>query len=134
MKKYLHILILFLFHEICTASETVAQNSTEISQALNSSMYTPNYLSMFLGLLIVICLIYLTGFLYQKMIKIKLQDTNGTNRLEIVSSISLGQGKNLHIIKVNNELILIGATQNNISYIKTLENSESQEISNGKNS
>ena len=85
----------------------------------NNNLYEPNYFSMLLGLFTVIALIYLSAIVYQKLCKVKLKDDNSQiNKIEIISTTSLGQGKNLHIIKVNDTYSLIGATQNQITHIK----------------
>ena len=95
----------------------------------NGGGYEPNYFSMIFGLFVVVCLIYLTGYIYQRLIKINLKsENNELNNINIVSTTSLGQGRNLHIIKINGEYSLIGATQNNITHIKELKNNESVEV------
>ncbi len=134
MNKYFLILAL-LFNDFCMASSELYDKNEEVRQILNSNAYTPNYLSMFLGLAFVICLIYLTGFLYQKLIKVKLGDNDADtkDKIQIISACPLGQGKNLYIIKVNNESVLIGATQNNISFLKNIDSADSQEVNNVKN-
>ena len=116
------ILLYFLISNIPVyATEALYDKNEEIQNALNSNMYTPNYLTMLLGLGIVIGLIYITAVLYQKLVKIKISDDSGQeDKINIISSASLGQGKNLHVIKVNNVKMIIGATQNNISYLKTI--------------
>ena len=85
-------------------------------------MYEPNYFSLFLGLFFVIGLVYLTGIVYQKLTKVKLsQQENELNKIQIVSTTSLGQNKALHVIKINDEYSLIGATQNNITFLKDIK-------------
>ncbi len=131
MKKYLFILI--LLNNFCYASSELYDKNKEVQEILNNNVYTPNYFSMFLGLILVICLIYVTGFLYQKLIKVKLGDnTDEKDKIQIISSCPLGQGKNLYIVKVNDESVLIGATQNNINFLKNIENKDIQEVENVK--
>ena len=90
---------------------------------LNQNTYNPNFVTMFFSLLVVIGLIYFTGIIYKKLIKIKLDDTSQDDcDIQILKTISLGQGKNLHVIQIKQSRFLIGATQYNISYIKELEN------------
>ena len=77
---------------------------------------------MLFGLLMVICLVYLTAYVYQKLIGVKLPNVkDNPNKINILSSISLGQNKNLHVVEVNDKKILIGSTQNNITYLKELD-------------
>ena len=117
MKK---ILPLFLILNSVAFADT---NQEEIKEVLAQNHYEPNYFSMILGLFVVVSLIYLTGFLYQKLLKIKLQDANSDSlKPQIVSSVQLGQNKNLYVIKIKDEYSLIGASANNISLIKELKN------------
>ena len=103
------------------ASELYAENE-EIKQALNNNMYEPNYFSLFFGLFVVISLVYITSYVYQKLIKVKInQDDTDIYKIDILSTTSLGQNKSLHIIKANGKCMLIGATQNNITFIKDIE-------------
>ncbi len=121
MKKKVFFLFNILLYVSCLAAELNMEDE-EIKSALSHNNYEPNYFSLFLGLFLVIALIYLTGYIYQKLIKVKInQEDDETNKPQILSTVSLGQGKNLHIVKINNEYILIGATQNNISYLKDLD-------------
>ncbi|MBQ2984010.1 MAG: flagellar biosynthetic protein FliO [Candidatus Gastranaerophilales bacterium] len=119
--------ILFCLSIISTAAlanSELYQGSEEIKEVLkqNNSMYEPNYFSLFLGLFFVIGLVYLTGIVYQKLTKVKLsQQENELNKIQIVSTTSLGQNKALHVIKINDEYSLIGATQNNISFLKDIK-------------
>ena len=103
------------------ASELYAENE-EIKQALNNNMYEPNYFSLFFGLFVVISLVYITSYVYQKLIKVKInQDDTEIYKIDILSTTSLGQNKSLHIIKANGKCMLIGAAQNNITFIKDIE-------------
>ena len=43
------------------------------------------------------------------------------NKADIISTTSLGQNKNLHVIKINGEYSLIASTQHNITYIKDIK-------------
>lgn len=96
--------------------------SEEIKDVLSKNSYEPNYFSMILGLFLVVGMIYLTGFLYQKMIKINLSSSDiQVEKPEILSTTSLGQGRNLHVIKIGSEACLIGATQNSITFIKKVK-------------
>lgn len=101
------------------------QDNNELAE-IGSNMYEPNWFSMILGLCFVICLIYLTSFLYQKLIKLKLDKEVSKNEIEIVTSKPLGQNKNLYIVNVNGEYLLLGATQNNITYIKEVKPMEAE--------
>lgn len=120
MLKY--FLVINLLTIQCLASE-IFSNSENIENTLKSSSYEPNYFSLFLGLFLVIALVYLTGFIYQKLIKLNIKQSADTalNKINIISTTTLGQGKALHVIKVNNEYSLIGVCQNNISHLKDIK-------------
>ena len=66
-------------------------------------------------------MIYLTGFLYQKLTKVKFSKVDLNNKAQIISTTTIGQGRSLHVIKVGNEYCLIGSTQNNITYLKDVK-------------
>lgn len=106
--------IYFLFFAPAYADE-------ELSQVLGKDVYEPSYFGMFFGLILVIALIYLTAILYKKLTKVKIDENQDDKYdMKIVSSVSLGQNRNLHIIKIGNSHCLIGSAQNNIALIKDL--------------
>ena len=112
--------------------------SEEIKEVLSRNTYEPNYFSMILGLFVVVAMIYVTGYLYQKLTKINMKPKDAfLNKAQIISTTSLGQGRNLHVIKIGDEACLVGATQNNITYIKDVklvDVDNKEESGNGKNS
>ena len=121
MFKFVIIALNLLMTASFAASELYAENE-EIKQALNNNMYEPNYFSLFFGLFVVISLVYITSYVYQKLIKVKInQDDTDIYKIDILSTTSLGQNKSIHIIKANGKCMLIGATQNNITFIKDIE-------------
>lgn len=128
---------LFLFLNLITLSayaQSELFSESEELKTLNQNIYEPNYFSLLFGLAFVIALIYITGIVYQKLIKVKLStNEDEANRINIVSTTSLGQGKNLHIIKVNNSYSLIGATANNISHLKDFSKEEIENFSKENN-
>ena len=111
-------------------------SSEEIKEVLSRNTYEPNYFSMILGLFVVVAMIYVTGYLYQKLVKINLKPNDAyLNKAQIISTTSLGQGRNLHVIKIGDEACLIGSTQNNITYIKDVkivDVDKKEELTNGK--
>ena len=126
MKKVLT----FLFLNSCVFAQATPD---EIKDVLSKNVYEPNYFSMILGLFVVIALIYITGFLYQKLTKVNMKPNNAfLNKAQIISTTSLGQGRNVHVIKIGQSACLIGATQNNITFIKDIELEEAIEDKTGK--
>lgn len=124
----------FLLNGIVFAQAT----SEEIKEVLSKNTYEPNYFSMILGLFVVVAMIYVTGFLYQKLTKINMKPKDAfLNKAQIISTTSLGQGRNLHVIKIGDEACLIGSTQNNITYIKDIklmDVDKKEDLTNGKSS
>ncbi len=93
----------------------------DLYSSLNHSSYEPGYFGMFFGLIFVIALIYLTGFAYQKLTKIKFDNTTTDKyAIKVISSASLGQNKNLYVVKIENNVSLIGVTNSEIVQIKDL--------------
>ncbi len=123
-KKYFFVFYLFLlnFAKIGCFAQNI-DKSENLENVLKTTNYEPNYFSLFFGLFLVVGLVYLTGFLYQKLTKIKLEkrEENVLNKIDIISTAHLGQNKALHVIKINNEYSLIGVCQNNIAYLKDLK-------------
>ena len=128
----LFLITLNLLTYTCFAASELYNENEEIKQALNNNMYEPNYFSLFLGLFVVIGLVYITSYIYQKLVKIKITPEEiDMYNIEILSTKSLGQNKSLHIIKANGKCCLIGATQNNITFIKDID--ENTEFANEQN-
>ena len=134
MKK-IFLTFLLLTLKVC-ASEEILEKSQEIADVLSKNAYEPNYFSMILGLFLVVGLIYLTGFLYQKLTKANSINENlCLNKAQVISTTSIGQGRNLHIVKIGDSACLIGSTQNNITYLKDVElldNNKNKDKNNGK--
>ena len=110
-----------LFQSAVFANEALYNNNEAIKDALSANMYEPSYPKLIFGLIAVVALIYLTGIVYKKLTKINLDKKNVEMIPEIISSTSLGQNKNLYVVKLNSKYMLLGVTQNNISLIKDIE-------------
>lgn len=103
------------------ANDEVLTKSQEVNNALAQNTYEPNYFSMILGLFVVVVLIYATGYLYQKLLKVKLTSSEDiVIKPQVLSTTSIGQGRNLHVVKIGNSACLIGSTQNNITFLKDI--------------
>jgi len=130
MKKIKSFILYTVFTLLPAFAESELYNSNEeIKEILNKGAYEPSYPMMFIGLFLVIALVYFTGIVYQKLIKVKIADDeeNTKNKIEILSTVHLGQNKNLHVIKINGEYSLIGSAQNNITLLKELKQEEEYE-------
>lgn len=86
----------------------------------------PGYFSVLLSLIFVICLIYATGIIYNKLSNLglkTLKKQNGDfvkNKITILSTTPLGSNKTLHVIELDGRKMLIGASANSIHLIKDL--------------
>jgi len=128
MKKYIILAItLILTAQTCfCANEAVNE---DLQQALKTTSHSePGVFSILVALFFVICLIYATGVIYSKLnimgaktVKEQLKRHDLSN-VVVLSTTQLGQGKNLHIIEIDDTRMLIGATPNSINLIKELEN------------
>jgi flagellar biogenesis protein FliO len=78
------------------------------------------------SLIFVICLIYITGIIYTRLnvigtktVKNQLKNCQADNII-VLSTLQLGQGKNLHVVETNGQKLLVGACANSINVIKDL--------------
>lgn len=107
----------------CAAQEV----SPELKESLKTTAHEPNFFSIVFALLFVVALIYITGLIYSKLNVVGANavreqiKSHDLSRAVILSTTQLGQGKNLHVIELNNKKYLIGAAQNSISMLKELE-------------
>lgn len=126
MKKIL--LIIFCLQNVVFAASDIYKQNEQIEN-LTKDMYEPNILWMLFNLAVVIGLIYLTSYIYQKLVKIKLNNDvdEEINKMQIVNSLSLGQQKSLHIVKFNDEYSMISVCQNNINFLKNVNYIETDE-------
>lgn len=105
----------------------------ELSQSLKTPTGEPGIMSIVFALVFVICLIYVTGIIYQKLNIVGAQKVQeqykkfDLGNVIVLSTTQLGQGKNLHVIEINDERLLIGATPNSINLIKKLGKKKEEE-------
>ena len=88
--------------------------------------HEPSIVSVFLSLIFVILLIYLTGIIYAKLNKVgfktlKRQQGDFTrSQVNVVSTTQLGNNKTLHVVELDGKRMLIGASSSTIQLIKDL--------------
>jgi len=124
MRIFSLIIALFMsFFQQVFAAEAA---NLELDTALKSNAHEPNAFSIIFALLFVIFLIYITGLIYSRLnivgaktIKEQLRNYD-LNTVVVLSTKQLGQGKNLHVIELDNKRYLIGAAQNSITLLKEL--------------
>ncbi len=96
--------------------------------------HEPGYLSVFLSLIFVICLIYVTGIVYNKLNHFGLKTLKAQNidfakdKITILSTTPLGSNKTLHVIELDGRKMIIGASANSIHLIKDLSENEQPEV------
>ena len=119
MRKIFLISLMLSFRVF--ADELLSKDE-QVTQVLAKNTYEPNYFSMILGLFVVILLIYLTGYLYQRLTKVNLKHEQlFINKPQVISTTTIGQGRNLHVVKIGDSACLIGSTQNQITFLKDVE-------------
>lgn len=128
-----------IFTIILFTNSNMAYSANNLMNGYLNGKYEPSGLvNLILSLVFVIFLIYISGWIYQKLSYMNSKkifqkiDLKTKNKPILLSGLSLGQNRNLHVVEVNNRIFLIGATPNNISLIKeiTEENNIKNEIKN----
>lgn len=92
--------------------------------AENTSLLSPA--KVFSNLIVLILLLLALAWAYKKYGKdvlSKVAAVRPVNKysINVLSSASVGQGKYLHVVEVGGDKILIGATANNISFLKDIK-------------
>ena len=111
--------ILFLINVLFFSTNT-GFCAVSVPESMKNAMKTqsdmPSLLNLVISMILVIGLIYLTGWVYQKLNRVnqaKLKDKfAGKNTFKIVSSLPLGSQKNLYAVEFNDKILAVGATQN----------------------
>lgn len=116
-------MILITIGNNCFAANEI---SADIAKSLKNNIHEPNIASTIFSLLIVVCLIYITGIIYTKLskfglntVKKEFKNDNDTV-ITVLSTKQLGNNKSLHVIEIAGKKMLIGATQNSVQLIDVL--------------
>jgi len=87
----------------------------------------PSYFSMLTSLFIVIVLIFIFGWAYNRLKEINpalllsgKQYDKKANRFNLISTASLGQGKSIHLVEINGKRLILGSTANNVNLLSEL--------------
>lgn len=140
--------------QVETYSEQKPLNLSNYSDKKNGSdrlknskpMKGPSFFSILSSLFFVILLIIIFGWFYNKLRSVdpalllsgKLSDNNA-NKFNILSTASLGQGKNIHLVEINGKHLIIGSTINNINLLaeinpeKNVKENQKEYINNENN-
>ena len=88
--------------------------------------HEPGYFSVLLSLVFVVCLIYATGLIYNKLNHLGIKTFKAQNKefakdkITILSTTPLGANRTLHVIELDGRKMIIGASANSIHLIKDL--------------
>ncbi|MBO5947309.1 flagellar biosynthetic protein FliO [bacterium] len=100
-----------------------------MKQTLKATADTPSLFNLVASLLIVIIMIYIVGWIYMKLSHINSkqlfrQQDLPLNKPKLISGITLGQNRNLHVVELNNKYLVLGVTPNSINLIKEFDKKE----------
>lgn len=90
------------------------------SPAFAAGPSSQNFVTTFVALVLVVCLIFLLGKLLKRMQGNVMG--GGKSKLKIISQLALGQKERLVVLDVNGKQILIGVTSMQINLLMELEN------------
>src|SRR5574344_1830801 len=128
-RKILYLLFCLIF--INQNAYCAVVLSPEMKAYMRQTVETPGVLHIIIALILVIALMYVTSGIYMKLNLInkksfsKLDKQLGElNKFKIISTLPLGQNRNIHIIEVNNKYLMIGSTSSNISLIKEFDKAD----------
>jgi len=126
MSKYLFLIVAIFMLSAQRALCEIQVASPEIEHCLKNNTHEPGFGTIVFALIVVISLIYITGLIYSKLnivgaktVQEQLKNYD-LSKVVVISTTQLGQGKNLHVIELNSQRYLIGATVNSINLIKEL--------------
>ena len=123
---------------LAAAQASSVSTADTVAAASQSIGHEPNFISVALSLVFVVLLIYATGIIYAKLNKFsgktfKNQLNNAQmSRVSIVSSTPLGGNRTLHVIELDGNRMLIGASPNSVQLIKELGTSKSVDFKDGE--
>ena len=89
----------------------------------------PSLLHLVISMVLVITLIYITGWIYTKLNIVnrqnlkKINKDDDSNRFTVIQSMPLGQQRYLYALEIKNKILLVGATQSQITLLKEFEKS-----------
>ncbi len=87
----------------------------------------PSYFSMVMSLFVVLILIFIFGWAYNRLKDINpalllagKQYDKKANRFNLISTASLGQGKSIHLVEINGKRLILGSTANSVNLLSEL--------------
>lgn len=105
--------------------------SSVLPESMKSTMVhdygMPSMFNLVFSMFFVIALIYLTGWVYQKLNLLnkkqvsKLSSDTKNVRFNVLQSMSLGQQRQIYTIEMNGKILLVGSTPSQINLIKEFD-------------
>ena len=127
MDKIKLLLLGFLCSQFNTAIAVELPQTMKVSMA-NEMAGMPSLLNLVVSMVIVIGLIYATGWIYSKLnivnrnkLKQLASDDNDNYKFNVIQSMSLGQQRHLYSIEMNGKVLLVGSTQSQINLLKEFD-------------
>lgn len=130
MKKLLFTLIFIT----AGANSVLAVDLPHVmKQTMSHDAGMPSLLNLVASMMVVIGLIYLTGWVYSKLNIINREKLNKIGsgkednfRFTVLQSMPLGQHRHLYSIKMNGKVLLIGSTPSHVNVLKEFDASIEQ--------
>ena len=139
MKK-LELVLLSYFTSLLAGTASFASEPDYINDAplesilSHGTIHEGGIFRSVISLAVVIGLIYFTAWLYKKLNKFNSQKftkedkTSNINKFNVLSSQALGQNKALYVVEINNQYLILGATQSNINLLKEFSKSDIEKL------
>ncbi len=114
-------------------SQVLSQSSQLINEATKKDSIKPNLLSLVSSLAMTIILIFIALWTFVKFNKylpkaVLKGDFKDLDNISILSTANLGQGKSVHLIKVNGQKLVIGSSSSNINLLAEISDKEVEVI------
>lgn len=125
MKK----LILTLSFLLYTQNSVFAVDLPNVmKQTMSHETGMPSLLNLVVSMILVIGLIYVTGWIYTKLNQINRDKLNrfnvkdsAANKFKILHSMPLGQQRHVYSVEINGKVLIIGSTPSHINLLKEFD-------------
>lgn len=132
MDKIKLLLLGFLFFQYSPAF------AVELPQSMKSAMSSeipgmPSLLNLVVSMVIVIGMIYVTGWIYSKLNivnrnKLKQLGNDDNFKFNVIQSMPLGQQRHLYSIEMNGKVLLVGSAPSQITLLREFDKNEDVSI------
>lgn len=122
-KHFLYSLLICVFCIVAVCSMEAAALDTENMEFRDNDLGTGT-LRMIVSLLIVLSLIAVGIFVLKKFTPYKGFISNRERPITVLSKVPLGQRKSICLVKIGNEVLIVGLTNTNISLLSKIDADE----------